>query len=728
MIFYVKSITKELIYQYDQLNRLTKVNLPDGGKVKYKYDKLNRVVEKINSNDTGTNYQYTDRGRVKTIKHWTERGGSRKLLESYGYIYNANGQRKFQIEGSGELEAYQYDEVDRLKKVKYPFRDKKKLADLKERGHFGLLSEVSEPTDYQLDFSHNMTWNKESNLRNQLEEDLDLLDSSSGGEGTLSLDRGENALPFVTELNVSMDQEDKIDSLYDKIDKGGDSSIDPMNSGYWTEEFTYDPSGNVVAKQNGWGQITYAYNQSNQLVQAGERKYSYDANGNLVKEQLGDLSAEYEYNYKNRLVRARNNSNYPHFFNSGRPFKGEVRYKYDALDRKIEKTVDPLRGAWQETQRYMYDGKSHNMIEGYEMRVRRKGNNDRGRGKGHGNAGKMNKISEYYQAEGKMVAMNYFKHPKIGNGWWPKHPNKGLNFYHKDALGSVVMTTGRNGQAVERYEYDAYGKPYNGWFEHSAHNQNPYGFTGQRYSNQLGTWNFAYRHYNSNSMHWMTQDPVRDGTNWYQYVNAAPVNLVDPLGLFTFGIGYSVSGSAGAGAEFSQMVVIDDEGNIGVATTLSGGGAFPDAEVGVTGQITNVDTIHNLVGWGGSVGGGTYASGSLDISSAGAGISSTWGPSASPIEMHGMAGKTWVEQIGSIYSKKGYKKFKETMKKTVKRVPNAKDKVINMIEKAEKVLNVPAEDTKELKQIINRTVADIKDESDSSYNNSSTPNLSLKAL
>ncbi|WP_156801225.1 hypothetical protein [Halobacteroides halobius] len=57
-----------------------------------------------------------------------------------------------------------------------------------------------------------------------------------------------------------MEQENKIDSLYDKVAKGGSFNIDPLNSGYWTEEFSYDPAGNVVVKQNGWGQITYAYN------------------------------------------------------------------------------------------------------------------------------------------------------------------------------------------------------------------------------------------------------------------------------------------------------------------------------------------------------------------------------------------------------------------------------------------------------------------------------------
>src|SRR5690554_6216792 len=60
---------------------------------------------------------------------------------------------------------------------------------------------------------------------------------------------------------------------------------------------------------------------------------------------------------------------------------------------------------------------------------------------------------------------------------------------------------------------------------------NPYGFTGQRFEPELRTYSFAYRTYNPMSMRWMTPDPIRDGTNWYQYVSGDPVNLWDPLGL-----------------------------------------------------------------------------------------------------------------------------------------------------------------------------------------------------
>jgi len=83
---------------------------------------------------------------------------------------------------------------------------------------------------------------------------------------------------------------------------------------------------------------------------------------------------------------------------------------------------------------------------------------------------------------------------------------------------------------IERYSYDAYGNPYEGRFLNMQKN-NPFGFTGQSFEPELRMYSFAYRTYSPMSMRWMTVDPARDGTNWYQYVSGDPVNLWDPLGL-----------------------------------------------------------------------------------------------------------------------------------------------------------------------------------------------------
>ncbi|WP_408956498.1 RHS repeat domain-containing protein [Natroniella sp. ANB-PHB2] len=138
--------------------------------------------------------------------------------------------------------------------------------------------------------------------------------------------------------------------------------------------------------------------------------------------------------------------------------------------------------------------------------------------------------------------MKHFHRPNQGNAWGRnrREPLRDVYFYHQDRLNSVRKTTGRNGEVVERYNYDAYGYPYQGRFEQNHRRSNPFGFTGKRHEVELGVHSFAYRHYNPRSMRWLTVDPIQDGLNWYQYVGGDPVNYVDPLGLFNVRVGESL--------------------------------------------------------------------------------------------------------------------------------------------------------------------------------------------
>ena len=113
----------------------------------------------------------------------------------------------------------------------------------------------------------------------------------------------------------------------------------------------------------------------------------------------------------------------------------------------------------------------------------------------------MKYFNEYYYGL-DLLAFNNMNHP---NPWYI---NRDINFYHKDALGSITAITDRYENVVERYRYDAYGNPYEGRFLHMPKN-NPYGFTGQRFEPELRMYSFAYRTYNPMSMRWMTVDPVR---------------------------------------------------------------------------------------------------------------------------------------------------------------------------------------------------------------------------
>ncbi|MDR1148291.1 MAG: RHS repeat-associated core domain-containing protein [Spirochaetaceae bacterium] len=103
----------------------------------------------------------------------------------------------------------------------------------------------------------------------------------------------------------------------------------------------------------------------------------------------------------------------------------------------------------------------------------------------------------------------------------------GTAYLGKDVLGSVRGVSNEWGQLEERYKYDAFGKPYNGDFSNGVN----FGYTGKPYDTVTGLYNYGYRDYQPETARFTTVDPVRDGTNWFAYVNNDPVNYTDPLGL-----------------------------------------------------------------------------------------------------------------------------------------------------------------------------------------------------
>lgn len=103
----------------------------------------------------------------------------------------------------------------------------------------------------------------------------------------------------------------------------------------------------------------------------------------------------------------------------------------------------------------------------------------------------------------------------------------GTDYYTSDILGSVMMTTDSLGHVTNRYSYDAYGTAYNGSFG----GRNKIGYNGKKYDNGTGWYNYGYRDYNPQQGRFTTQDPIRDGMNWYAYCGGDPINCIDLWGL-----------------------------------------------------------------------------------------------------------------------------------------------------------------------------------------------------
>ena len=119
-------------------------------------------------------------------------------------------------------------------------------------------------------------------------------------------------------------------------------------------------------------------------------------------------------------------------------------------------------------------------------------------------------------------------------------------------MGSVKFVTGQGGQELKRIEYDVFGGIYKG--------NSPYGletgYTGKTYDAVTGLSDYGFRDYSPTHARFITEDPIRDGANWFSYVGNNPVNWVDPWGL---------SASDGQGNNGNANLLLS-----GLTKTLSG--------------------------------------------------------------------------------------------------------------------------------------------------------------
>lgn len=98
--------------------------------------------------------------------------------------------------------------------------------------------------------------------------------------------------------------------------------------------------------------------------------------------------------------------------------------------------------------------------------------------------------------------------------------------------GNDLISTNNNGTpgtrtAVASYDYDAFGN------ETTAANDyyNPMRYCGEYFDEETGLIYLRARYYDPSIGRFVSEDPIKDGTNWYVYCGNNPIAFVDPLGL-----------------------------------------------------------------------------------------------------------------------------------------------------------------------------------------------------
>ena len=264
------------------------------------------------------------------------------------------------------------------------------------------------------------------------------------------------------------------------------------------EEYTYDAKGNRQAKtidhDGTITDVTYTYYPNSDRIKSdGTYGYRYDANGNMTGKGTSytDNGNDIEYGTT----------------------EGEVwTYTYDLFNRLIEvKKSESGTDNLETIATYVYDHRG--------LRIQRTGKDGEVTHYTYSPAGKV--LSE--EDDGEVTDYIY-----LGNKLLAKKTGGETFWYLTDHLGSTIMMTDENGDVSWNEGYTAFGeKAGETGFDLDESGR----YTGKDYDEDTGLYYFNARWYDASLGRFTTEDPIRDGANWWVYCSNNPLKYVDPTGL-----------------------------------------------------------------------------------------------------------------------------------------------------------------------------------------------------
>jgi RHS repeat-associated protein len=233
--------------------------------------------------------------------------------------------------------------------------------------------------------------------------------------------------------------------------------------------YGYDHASNLLSITPNGATQSFAYTSTNSITSG-----TYDANGS--PSVLSGKS--YKWDRANRMVHFANTAN-----NTGSTFV------YDGLGRLV-RVVDTHAGAITADHSYTWCGNVRCLA--------------------HDNTQSGSPVSTQYFDQGAIIS--------------------GTSYYYvKDQLGSVTHLVTSTGSVASQYSYDPYGNR----TTVSGTVVSDVGYAGYFYHAVSGLEFTLYRAYDPTHARWLNRDPIGEtgGVNLYAYVNADPLDFVDPFGL-----------------------------------------------------------------------------------------------------------------------------------------------------------------------------------------------------
>lgn len=521
-----QSKTQTYTYKYDNIGQILETIYPEGTSEKQEYNKLgqvttswdragNMLITRYNNyNLPKTTTYYDASGLEQNSDHFTynalrkplsitQKDLNGNIINDYTYTYNQYGYLTNEnISLNSGIKTYSmnstYDKLGVVNKSTFTTGSySREMNYVQPYSNPGSSSEnksiIRDSLGNNIATYNYSNWGALENILygSNITTTYSDLDSLLRPQSITSINQSGNSL---LQLNYTYDISGNVITYHD----GTNTNIykyDGLNRLITENNFTYsyDSLNNRISlkdSSNSLNDTTYNYDISlNKMLidsldsntNADDTSYVYDLNGNLITKKQGSTTWSYTYNTQNQLIQVDSN-------NSADPI---AIYKYDSFGHRVYKLENNI-----ETY-YIYDG--NNII--YE---------------------ESNEVSTPSVISNRIFNVIYNQNNIA------KYINDDLQFHLLDNLGSRKLTTDSTGTPINEsnLNYSAFGGLLSG-------NSDNYNFTGKQLDANTGLVYFNARYYDPVIGRFITEDPVKDGLNWYIFCDNNPLRFIDPDGLMS---------------------------------------------------------------------------------------------------------------------------------------------------------------------------------------------------
>ncbi|MBI4747009.1 MAG: RHS repeat protein [Acidobacteria bacterium] len=478
-------------YTYDLRGSKETITDPEGNTVQYIYNTDQHLMAVIDQRGNSVRFNHDDLNRLSGI------------IDPLGKVtwmeYDVQGNKTLEVDRLGRRTVLEYDLLNRPSKIMYPDAEVLWIYDAAGRqtnvtdtqgGHIvwnyddanRLISEITqvEGVTYQYNKAGDRT-------RLTVPGQAPITYEYDSAGRVQILRQGADTFTFAYDVlsrTMSFNRPNGVRTsyIYDEVDRlKRITHTDVQNQPIEDFQFAYTLDDEIAAWTSLFSPIGLPEEKTlspadaaNRIQQSGLPRFDFDMLGQPITKTDLTGTTRYEWNSRSRLTKVT--------LSNGQ----QVEYRYDALGRRIERTVGST------STKFVYDGQDvvQDQVNGNPVNYLN----------GLGMDQKLSQSSTH-----------------------------GKFFLIPDHLGSTVALTDTSGKTLEQMSYEAFGQS-------TDNNQlTRYLYTGREEDHLTKLIYYRARWYDPYQGRFLTEDflKYKGGTNLnlYLYVSNSAINLVDPLGL-----------------------------------------------------------------------------------------------------------------------------------------------------------------------------------------------------